>query len=462
MKEKILFNLLVVIALLCNTCQKETDVVPYEEGIQKELLSDEDVLFLDNLESVELSADQVVLSNGQTLDEYLLMHDPDFYNEINTKSTLAINLAEPKMTKDLLVARLTAVAIKLTDRSKFVYPEGPVIGQPAQNGLAYSFGSKQYKERKRPSEGECTAEVYGLDCSGLIYQLFYQSGVKRGLWTTAEAQRRPDTLMKYIQIAFPDLENLKIENLGKIALTEVQSGDIIYFLGTDGIAKHIGMILKNSSGNLYVAQSNGTGKISGDCSKNYGPSRGPRFFGLNASIQPGNFGDNYGIVRINIEEPEPLDFTKCGVMIRVYGYYHKTTPQSSWDQESNNGTIQSKVSSGNFEGNTFTGSYSETVGTDAISGSITAVLNETHDVLVSLNWTETTTFGASPSDSRVISCELENVPMVNTSHFEVEGENACNHISSFSDEQNITGGLSFSLTSYRCTSGSKVMVYFSK
>jgi hypothetical protein len=162
----------------------------------------------------------------------------------------------------------------------------------------------------------------------------------------------------------------------------------------------------------------------------------------------------------DVEEPEPPDFNQCLVLIRVYGYYHETLPPRSWDRESNNGTIQSTTFySGNFTGNTFTGSYSTTDGTDFISGSISAYLNETKDVVDTLRWEEKTIF---PDGSKTTSCKLIDVPMVNTGFFQVEGEESCRHIPLFFNDQDIPDGFSYTLTGYKCTSGSTVNIYFHK
>lgn len=468
MKEKVLFVLLPGIILLCSTCQKDEVELSLLGEIEREALNEEQAAFWEDQEDVVLTASDIILPNGFNVDEYLQQMDPDFLEEWNYKSSYAASMLEPSEFKNLLIAKMSKVALYLTKRSNFVYEGSPEFGMPDQNGLAYSYGSRNYKERMKPPKGTCTEEVYGLDCSGFIYHLFLAVNVDLTTNTWADKQRKPAELLPAIKAAYPEMEKILVEDLGKIETSAFKSGDIIYWQELDPEtgekkAYHIGMVLKNKNGNLAIAQSNGRGDS--ECYKNYGLKRGPRFVTLLNAVKPESqwgFGDDYGIVRIDTEKPEPLDYTKCGVLIRIYGYYHETTAQSSWDRESNNGGIQSEVSSGSFEGNTFTGSYSKTVGTDVTSGSITAILNDDHDVLVSLNWTETTTFGTSPSDSKTISCKLANIPTENSSLFEVEGDSACNYISSLSNEQTITEGLSFSLTSYKCTSGSKVMVYFSK
>lgn len=462
MKTKGFFLLVVGIGLLCNTCEKDTNEISYEEGIQNEALSDEEVYFLDNLESIELSADDVILSNGANLKEFLLQYDPDFYHNVNLKSTRTTNHRGSKITKDVLLARLSFMATYLTTRDNFRYPEGDVIGEPAQHGLAYSYGCKEHQVRKRPSEGECEASVYGLDCAGLIYQLFHHAGVRSGLWHLAEVQRKPETLRNAIQLAFPELEKLKIEDLGSLEETAIENGDIIYFLKPDNSAKHIGIVL-NHEGELWVAQSNGTGKIDNHCETNYGPDRGPRFVKLNDVLSTNMFGDRYGIVRIDIEEKEPPDFNLCLVMLRVYGYYHEVTPTTTRDYESDNGTIESVTHyPGSFTGRKFTGSYTGKVGTVDISGSITAYLNDNQDVVDSLIWVENWTFGTYPYGNRITSCKVENIPKAQDGLFKVEGDESCEHILNLKVDQISTEGLSYSLKNRECTWNSIVYISFYK
>ncbi|HLO58637.1 MAG TPA: NlpC/P60 family protein [Bacteroidales bacterium] len=298
MKTKILLAFSLIL-LLCNTCSKD-DKPSLEELIAIEALDEDQAAFWDNQPSVNLTTSEVILPNGLSLDDYLLQMAPDFYYDWNKKSTEATNELGPQDSKNLLIAKLSQIAIYLTTRSNFVYT-GSNESQPDQNGLAYSFGSRDHTVRKKPPFGDCTYEIYGLDCSGMIYQLFLQSGVTSGLYSSAEIQRQPATLQKAIKTAFPELKKIKVEDLGKIETSKVESGDIIYWLDSKGVAFHIGMILKNSTGNLLVAQSNGRASV--DCEDNYGPNRGPRFVNVNSAVLPPKtgFGSDYRIVRINAE-----------------------------------------------------------------------------------------------------------------------------------------------------------------
>jgi cell wall-associated NlpC family hydrolase len=457
-KQLLILVTFTVVGLMLNTCKKD-DELSFAEGIQEEILSDEEIAYCDNLESVEITTDEILLPNGYTVKEFLQMMDPEFSNEWNKKGILDNNNLGQLNLKNTLLGKMATVAAFLTTDENFIYPrEGDF--KPAQNGLAYSFGQRDYKARKVPPYGACMEEVYGLDCSGFIHQLFKQSGVTEGLDGTAEQIRQPSRLTRYIKKALPGLDKLKVEDLGKKPLSSFLTGDIIYWLKPDGTARHIGMVVTGNANELLITQSNGSGES--DCEGNFGQGRGPRNWNLRDAINPRGLGTNYGIVRIGVEVPDPPDFNKCGVMIRIYGYYHEVAPTYTRDTESNNGTIECITSAkGSFNENVFTGSYTTKVGTVDISGSITAVLNEGYDAVTNLKWTEKRTFGTFPYGTRTTSCELVNVPKINY-NFQVEGENACKHIASLKNDQESPQGLSYTLTNHKCTSGSKVMIYFSK
>lgn len=300
MKKELISLLLLSTGLLLYTCTKDDSVKDSAEDIKHEILTDSQVEFWDNQESLELGSDEIMLPNGLSLEEYLIEMDPDFYNEWDKKSISTTDELGPQDSKNLLIARLTMMSVFFTTRSNFVY-EGTDMGDPPQNGLAYALGSRNYTERMKPRYGKCSEEVYGLDCSGLIWNMFLGAGVDIGITTRAEHQRQPDRLQTAIKKAFPELKKIKVEDLGKIETSEVESGDIIYWIDDEGEACHIGMMLKTSTGTLALAQSNGSGYIK--CEDNYGPRRGPRFMNLNAAIQPPplGFDDNYSVVRINAE-----------------------------------------------------------------------------------------------------------------------------------------------------------------
>ena len=267
-----------------------------------EALSAAEVEILDNLpEATGFNSSSVVLPNGETLDDYLQEVDSLFYNQwMKTTADPYDNLG-PQDARNLLIARISAVALNLTDRSKHQKPDEGA-GKPAQNGLAYSWGSKNHTIRQTPPGGGtvCTDKIYGLDCSGFIYQLFTNAGVSL-LSGPANSQRQPNVLQNAIKSSIPALNKVKVEDLGKIPTSKFETGDIIYWTNNGGVATHIGIVLKDVGGNLAVFQSNGSpGNSADDCSKNMGLTRGARRLQLNDPYWFGQ-GKAYGITRINAE-----------------------------------------------------------------------------------------------------------------------------------------------------------------
>jgi hypothetical protein len=277
-------------------CKKdnETSVTkPRGEG-----LNDSELAIIEKTpDSNPYTLNDVILPNGLTVKAYLLQVDPAFYANFGRINAEPYEGLGPQDARNLLIARISTLAFNLIDRSKHTFPdEGP--NKPAQNGLGYSFGSKEYDFRQKPpGSSTCTQEIRGLDCSGFIYQVFKYSGVTIPTGR-ADDQRKATTLQTSIKAAIPALEKVKVEELGKIDIAKFESGDIISWM-TSGVAFHIGIILNTPSG-LKVLASNGNANSASDCALNIGSTRGPRTIDL---TNPYWFNSkmDYSITRINAE-----------------------------------------------------------------------------------------------------------------------------------------------------------------
>ena len=285
-----------------NSCKKDLNDAPGSTISDPEALSTDDLQILDNLpEATGFSASTVVLPNGELLVDYLNEVDRPFGDKwMDTKTDAYDNLG-PQDARNLMIARLAAVALNLTDRSKHQF-EAEGDGKPAQNGLAYSWGSKDHTKRQVPpgAGATCKEAVYGLDAAGFIYQLFAEAGVPivKG---PADKQRQPDVLQQALKSAIPSLDKVKVEDLGAIPTENFEAGDVIYWTNSEGVATHIGLVLKNDEGKLAVFQSHGAAAGNAEeCAKNLGKNRGVRRLQLD---EPDWFGQNkpYAIVRINAE-----------------------------------------------------------------------------------------------------------------------------------------------------------------
>jgi hypothetical protein len=108
-----------------------------------EALSATEVEILDNLpEATGFSSTSVVLPNGEILDSYLQEIDSLFYNQwMKTTADPYDNLG-PQDARNLLIARISAVALNLTDRSKHQKPDEGA-GKPAQKWVSLFLGRKK-------------------------------------------------------------------------------------------------------------------------------------------------------------------------------------------------------------------------------------------------------------------------------------------------------------------------------
>ncbi len=287
----ITFSWFVAITLFYS-CSKNSDVAPSSTA-NPEILSKSDIEALNSIPQAKgFDATTVVLPNGLSVKKYLQEVDPAFYSTWGRASADPFDNLGPQDAKNLLIARLSQVAFNLVDKTKHVYPDDGT-DKPAQNGIAYSYGSKQYLNRSKPNPSACTYQIHGLDCSGFLFQLFKGAGITI-VDGRANDQRDTARLQAAIQKSIPSLSKVKMQDL-TITPDKFQAGDIIYWKNENGEAKHIGLILRDATGNLAVFQSNGSPD---DCDANL--KKGPRPLLL---TNPYWFGTNqkYGIVRINVD-----------------------------------------------------------------------------------------------------------------------------------------------------------------
>jgi hypothetical protein len=272
--------------------QVETQPVDY-------LTLEEDEFFASVNDVTGFNNSNIVLPNGYTIAEFLKITD-----SLNTQSVDRgdpyDNLG-PLAAKNRLIAEITRLAQILVDKSHFQYEaDGP--NRPKQDGLVYSYGSRDYTKRYNPGKDHCLNEVYGLDCSGLMYVLFKNAGVDIGTNSVANEQRMPNFIQEKVTNAIPSLKKLKVEDLGTIPTNKFETGDIIYWKHQgQKSAFHIGTILKRADGSKAIFQSNGSPN---QCSTNILPRRGPRTIELNQVISFFKTDDDtptYGIVRMNTE-----------------------------------------------------------------------------------------------------------------------------------------------------------------
>lgn len=147
-----------------------------------------------------------------------------------------------------------------------------------------------------PGAGDsCNYSIYGLDCSGFLYTIFAENGINF-INGPADMQRRPEVLEKYLK-EYVGSEHLEVKDLGKLALSEIKAGDIIYSFemlkNKEGNAyrraKHIGIAyVKPGTDKVFFYNSSGSRNW---CKKNL--EKGPTAYLLGNGLP-----QRYGVVRV--------------------------------------------------------------------------------------------------------------------------------------------------------------------
>lgn len=263
------FTISAVLLLLLGSCdtQEEPEIIDYEaEGLDTPLLA-EQLEAISEIPRTTFDLDDIILPNGRTVADFL-----DEYGYLDEEGStppphfFSLDEFGPQTQKNLLIGRMNQLAWRLTNRSDYVYPEEPPqngVLRPAQRGLAYRYGGKDYTVRAQPTTGGCRnhAAIYGLDCSGFIYNLAFAAGIdiRDGQRDrNANEQRRPETWVEEFELA--GLTRLSVEDLGQLDPSEFKTGDIIYWFGDPAypnVASHIGIVLETNEGELALFHSPG-------------------------------------------------------------------------------------------------------------------------------------------------------------------------------------------------------------
>jgi hypothetical protein len=312
-KSLILFLLIFLIPFfLINSCRKDKAITDFPAQEIDDVLSEEALKIIDTIQSSTVPISTIVLSNGETVESFVKKYDSAWHSHFRSADPFeGIPLDE---VKNRLCARFLTAAAYLTNRNNFKKPNQG-SSKPAQNGLAYVRGSRDTIERQYNSEGLCKQYMlYGLDCSGFFYNLFKYSGLAYNNLSGNAYQQHLVTNLQKTLFQFPSTSDLKYENLPNLNPKDFESGDVVYWSRLNGNPEsHIGMIIKDKYGNLFVYQSNGS--KDSDCEKNFSDSRGPRILRLDNSYW---FGpkSSWEIVRLN---SDPLN----GIYVCQDAYYTK-------------------------------------------------------------------------------------------------------------------------------------------
>lgn len=264
MKSRFSQQILIFLFLLFITaCKKETNL--YQDDMDTAF---QEVIANQPVENVTLN--EITLPNGENAEDFLLRMDPDILSTVPHRNSNILMESGPQDKKNLFIARMAVLANNLVNRSYHQHnTEG--TGKPEQNGLAYGLGVKRYDIRQVPTQGICKESIYGLDCSGMVYQLTKAAGLT-GFPTGTAAIQNDTAVWNNAFRKSGDLNKLYTVDLGEIPTSKFLAGDIIYWWDEDLThIDHTGVIMGGT--NLVVYQSNGDGK---NCSANLSVNRGPR------------------------------------------------------------------------------------------------------------------------------------------------------------------------------------------
>jgi hypothetical protein len=277
---KPLIHLVLLLTLLLTSCFSPTQEAPPEVMGLDVPISQPQLEEISNALPSSYGLSDIILPNGLTIKNFLDRFGLSKGGNLVSQSRFLKLTAEagPQDQKNLIISRMAQQASYLTNRENFQYSEEASnngVLKPKQDGLGYSYGSKNFSERQLPPAGSCKqAAIYGLDCSGFIFQLAKNAGITLPVGT-ANRQSKAATWEEAFKLA--KLDKLKAKELGNIPKSDFETGDIISWDNGAGVY-HIGIVLRGVDGKLAVFQSNGSSE--NQCEANYGTKRGPRQLSL--------------------------------------------------------------------------------------------------------------------------------------------------------------------------------------
>lgn len=268
-----------------NACPRDIDA-------QADLdLPDAVVKYLDTLPLSKLDVEQALLPNGQRLGDYRKALLARSKQEANRDLIFPTDTPRDQLSQ--LFTKFFTVANNFVDDSKHQHPKGADDSQPKQDGLAYNLGSRDTTNRKKMYATSCNLQVYGLDCSGLLFQVFRKSGCN-DMNLTALDQSKPASLNNAISGVVSGVE---ARDKGRPSSDSIVTGDIVYWDKLGGTnTSHIGIVLRSGT-TLFAFQSIGRGT---HCEENLSSKRGPRTIPLDDAYWFGA-NSNWKVLRYEVQ-----------------------------------------------------------------------------------------------------------------------------------------------------------------
>jgi hypothetical protein len=272
MKTNKFLLIVIPVAMSLLTCsENDSEIVDFIPSDSTDVpLTDDQANFLATLSETVIPLENIFLDDGQNVLDFLKKYDPDFLKGYPYGRTAQTKALTPFQQKQMFFSKMYVKGYNLADDSEHTHPAGGA-DSPAQTGLAYSWGSKDYDIRQIPpvASGCMDLRIYGLDCTGMLwamtqaanltvvpkYNFFIQYINNAQTWTDAFKRSA-------------DYKDLEMKNMGQLPPGKINNGDIIIW------GSYVGVFLY---GQFY--QSNGSANAPG-CKNNLSASRGPRMIPL--------------------------------------------------------------------------------------------------------------------------------------------------------------------------------------
>lgn len=263
-----------------------------------------------NKESVVSGFDYITEEERAVID----ILNTEFEDELYTKNIDSVDLESIFPKNGMLkVNELRPLNIELLKHA--LYMTNPSnYSYYGDNGLAYVWGGKNHAKKTTPAkvkrrgvryDNRCQEGLYGVDCSGFVYQLFLQSGLKITHhnytkpqdFANAQYLSQPKNWEEALEL-YAQLDPLKAIRINEPKLEDIESGDILFFYNSEMTSKHIGVCLRLNNGDLIFFDS--SGYSNGKCSTSQ--RRGPRRLELTNKILSRWSPYKHGVIKFKRED----------------------------------------------------------------------------------------------------------------------------------------------------------------
>lgn len=257
-------------------------------------LTDSQEAYLESLDPIPTpDPTSIVLNDGLSLAQVQARYGlgaPNL-NSFSSGSarTTATQPSTPQEYKDRCVGAMVGCATYLLPGTypTALLPDGTGSNEPHQTQLAYVYGSRTLTSRTLPTDQCCKNNLFGTDCSGLIYFCANVAGLKMTKSQAyAATQSNKDTWNSLI----PSAWNITMKKLSS-GSQAYQAGDILCWKG------HIGIVITPTT---VIQCEGGEGcKVTAVCTTNYDANHGPRLLSISKANTDAYFGTPIAVLRLS-------------------------------------------------------------------------------------------------------------------------------------------------------------------